>query len=105
MLKLFYINLIINSFLHNDYKVNVEVKVERINKSRVKIVIEDDGKGVSKKDLRYIFDRYYRGTNTSSQIEGSGLGMAIAHDIIEAHSGAIYAESIQGKGMKLTILL
>lgn len=31
--------------------------------------------------------------------------MAIAHDIIEAHSGAIYAESIQGKGMKLTILL
>ena len=105
LIKRVFINLIINSFLHNDYKVNVEVKVERINKSRVKIVIEDDGKGVSKKDLRYIFERYYRGTNTSSQIEGSGLGMAIAHDIIEAHSGAIYAESIQGKGMKLTILL
>ena len=97
--------IIINAFLHNDYKVNVEVKVERINKSKVKIVIKDDGKGVSPKDLRYIFERYYRGTNTSSQIEGSGLGMAIAHDIIEAHSGAIYAESLEGNGMKITILL
>ena len=31
--------------------------------------------------------------------------MAIAHDIIEAHSGAIYAESLEGNGMKITILL
>ena len=76
LIKRVFINLIINAFLHNDYKVNVEVKVERINKSRVKIVIKDDGKGVSQKDLRYIFERYYRGTNTSSQIEGSGLGIA-----------------------------
>ncbi|MDU4145594.1 HAMP domain-containing sensor histidine kinase, partial [Clostridium sp.] len=105
LIKRVFINLIINAFLHNDYKVNVEVKVERINKSKVKIVIKDDGKGVSPKDLRYIFERYYRGTNTSSQIEGSGLGMAIAHDIIEAHSGAIYAESLEGNGMKITILL
>ncbi|MCY7585780.1 ATP-binding protein, partial [Bacillus safensis] len=45
-----------------------------------------------------VFDRYYRGTNTGVSHAGSGLGMAIAKDIIVKHGGDITIRSSVGKG-------
>ena len=50
-----------------------------------------------------IFNRYYRGTDTTK--EGSGLGLAIANDIVRAHNGKINVESQLGKGTIFTIVL
>ncbi|HHV26046.1 MAG TPA: ATP-binding protein, partial [Tissierellia bacterium] len=52
---------------------NIEVKIEK--KDKVHILIKDNGKGIKEEDLKNIFERYYRGTNTGTKHKGSGLGM------------------------------
>ncbi|WP_163102831.1 HAMP domain-containing sensor histidine kinase [Peribacillus alkalitolerans] len=96
-------NLIYNAIVHNDSKVNIVVSIE--SKERTHITIMDDGKGIKKEDLNRIFDRYYRGTNTGESHKGSGLGMAIAKDIIQAHNGEISISSVIDHGTKIEIEL
>jgi signal transduction histidine kinase len=96
-------NILYNAIVHNDENVAIEVKVER--KDRVHIFIKDNGKGIQEEDLKYIFERYYRGTNTGKRHKGSGLGMAIAKDIVEAHNGVINVESELLSGTKVEIIL
>ncbi|WP_315116494.1 HAMP domain-containing sensor histidine kinase [uncultured Clostridium sp.] len=96
-------NILYNSIVHNDENVDIEVKVEK--KDRIHISIMDNGKGIKGEDLKYIFERYYRGTNTGKRHKGSGLGMAIAKDIVEAHDGIINIESEFGVGTKIEIIL
>ncbi|MBU5333785.1 HAMP domain-containing histidine kinase [Anaerocolumna aminovalerica] len=96
-------NILYNAIVHNDENVFIEVKVER--KDRVHILIKDNGKGIQEEELKYIFERYYRGTNTGKRHKGSGLGMAIAKDIVEAHNGVINVESELLSGTKVEIIL
>ncbi len=96
-------NLIYNAIVHNDHDVKIVVSLER--KERTHIVIKDDGKGIKKEELERIFDRYYRGTNTGAAHKGSGLGMAIANDIIQVHGGEIIMNSEVGHGTIIEIHL
>ncbi len=96
-------NLIYNAMVHNDHNVNIVVRIEK--KEQVHIIIQDDGKGIQKKELERIFDRYYRGTNTGELHKGSGLGMAIANDVIRVHGGEIKINSVVGYGTTIDILL
>ena len=50
-----------------------------------------------------LFERYYRGTNTEAHTGGTGLGMAIAKQIIEAHGGSIDINSEPKKGTRISI--
>ncbi|GEL03537.1 sensor histidine kinase [Rummeliibacillus stabekisii] len=84
-------NLIYNAIVHNNDHVKIEISIEK--KDHTHILIKDNGKGIKKKEIERIFDRYYRGTNTGAAHKGSGLGMAIAHDIIKAHDGQITIQS------------
>ncbi|WP_129595798.1 HAMP domain-containing sensor histidine kinase [Anaerophilus nitritogenes] len=95
-------NIISNSIVHNDRNVNIEVKIKR-EKDGVMIFIQDDGKGIKQGDIKHIFTRYYRGTNTSKEHEGSGLGMAIAKDIVKIHGGDISVQSKIGCGTTFQI--
>lgn len=96
-------NILYNAIVHNNENVDIEVKVEK--KDRIHIFIIDNGKGIKKEELKYIFERYYRGTNTGKRHKGSGLGMAIAKDIVEAHNGIINIDSEYGVGTKIEIIL
>lgn len=98
-------NLVYNALIHNNDKVNIKVEVEYISEAETIINIEDNGKGIEQKDLERIFDRYYRGTNTGEVHKGSGLGMAIAKDIIVAHGFDIDLTSEAGKGTKIKIIV
>lgn len=95
-------NLITNALKHSGEKTHIKVTIERISDGHGKILITDDGKGISEKVLERIFFRYYRGEDTV-EYEGTGLGMSIAKNIIEAHGGSIKVESIEGKGTTVTI--
>lgn len=65
----------------------------------VQIEIEDNGIGIPKADIPYIFDRFYRAdASRNSKKGGSGLGLAISKKIIEDHSGKIWAASEPGTG-------
>ena len=69
------------------------------------ITVEDNGTGMSKEETDRLFDRYYRGGNTAQKAGGTGLGMAIARQIIEQAEGTIEVESAKGQGTKITVLL
>jgi Signal transduction histidine kinase len=94
-------NLIYNAAVHNGAGTNIWVRIYK--DSRINIEIEDNGKGMAPEDLERLFDRYYRGTSTGEAHKGSGLGMAISKQIIEAHGGTIQVESQTGKGTKVNI--
>jgi len=96
-------NLLYNAVVHNDEQVHVTVSLESGEQTR--IVIRDNGKGIRAEELERIFDRYYRGTNTGAAHKGSGLGMAIARDIVEAHGGEIQVLSEAGKGSAVVITI
>ncbi len=94
-------NLLTNALVHNskDTVVSVSIKVE----DEIQISIQDNGRGISREELDNLFLRYYRGDNIEAKPEGSGLGMAIAKQIIELHGGCILAESKPGEGTSITI--
>ena len=96
-------NLIYNALVHNDKNISIVVSVYK--KDKIYISISDNGKGISEKDLENVFDRYYRGTNTGEAHKGSGLGMSIAKEIVNAHNGDITISSILGKGTDINITL
>ncbi|UPA30889.1 ATP-binding protein [Terrisporobacter glycolicus] len=96
-------NLLYNALVHNDEDVKILVKIFKEDKTH--IVISDNGKGISEKDLKHVFDRYYRGTNTGENHKGSGLGMAIAKEVINAHDGEITINSRLDKGTYIEIII
>lgn len=69
----------------------------------VRLIITDDGVGISEKDLPDIFTRFYRGSRNSNTA-GTGLGLAISKKIVEKHKGTIKAESALGEYTSFTIL-
>lgn len=98
-------NLVYNALIHNNKEVKIKVEVDYKNEDEIIINIEDNGKGIEKKDLERIFERYYRGTNTGESHKGSGLGMAIAKDIVIAHGFDIHIISEVGKGTQVKIFI
>ena len=95
-------NLVTNALKHSGKKANVKVTLEKISEGHGRISVIDDGKGISKKMLEKLFVRYYRGESTE-EVEGTGLGMSIAKNVIEAHGGRIQVFSEEGKGTTITI--
>jgi signal transduction histidine kinase len=74
--------------------------------ARVRLTVRDTGQGIAPGDLPFIFDRFYRAEKSRVQENGeSGLGLAIARAIVEAHGGTIEASSTPGAGTTFTILL
>jgi signal transduction histidine kinase len=69
---------------------------------RVLIVVEDNGKGIAADDLARIFDPFF---TTKPIGQGTGMGLAISHQIIEQHGGVIRATSKVGVGTRFLIVL
>jgi signal transduction histidine kinase len=66
--------------------------------------VQDNGQGIPAESLPYIFDRFFRADPARAQGSESGLGLAIARSIVEAHGGSISAESEVGKGTKIRMV-
>lgn len=103
LLKRLIDNIIYNALIHNNDDVKICVEVLKID--RTHIIIKDNGNGISEYDLEDIFNKYYRGTNTSYIHKGSGLGMAIVYNIVKAHNWDINIESKLGEGTRIEIII
>lgn len=93
-------NIVKNCIEHNKYDGNIFIKYEE-NSLYTKISIKDEGEGISKEDLRHIFERFYKGKNSSEN--SIGIGLALAKSIIEKNNGMISCTSEIGKGTEFVI--
>ncbi|WP_322509010.1 HAMP domain-containing sensor histidine kinase, partial [Anaerolinea sp.] len=73
--------------------------------AEVRICVRDTGAGIPPDELEKIFTPFYRGTQGKRFVEGMGLGLSIARDVVKAHGGRIDVESIVGQGSAFTIVL
>jgi two-component system sensor histidine kinase KdpD len=67
------------------------------------IKVSDKGPGILERDQARIFEKFYRGPNTHSRVPGTGMGLAIAREIVRAHGGDIWVESSAGQGAEFCI--
>lgn len=104
------INLLViildNAVKYSPPNNKVEIKAIKSEKN-ITISVEDCGIGIDQKDIPYIFDRFYRASNsrTKNSIGGYGLGLSIAKKIIEIHKGKIDVESQLKKGAVFRITM
>jgi signal transduction histidine kinase len=71
----------------------------------VTVAVADTGAGIPANDLSRIFERFYRVDKSRAAGQGYGIGLAISKEIVQAHGGAISAESVVGLGTKFTVRL
>ena len=93
-------NIIKNCIEHSKDNTNILLEVDE-NNVYSQVVIKDNGTGIEKEDLPHIFERFYKGKNSSN--ESCGIGLSLAKSIIEKSNGNIYVESKVGKGSTFTI--
>lgn len=99
------LNLLSNAIKFSNENGNIYIKI-MLNNDDVDIVVEDEGIGISKDDIPYIFDKFIQVDNTfNRKNEGSGIGLAIVKSFIEIHNGKIMVESQVGKGTKFIVKL
>ncbi|AIQ35796.1 hypothetical protein R50345_14885 [Paenibacillus sp. FSL R5-0345] len=98
-------NLTANALLHNppDTKLTVSLILKGKNSGFI-IQFADDGDGMDEETMIRLFERYYRGTDTATTSNGSGLGMAISKGLIECMGGQIVVESQAGKGTIIKLI-
>lgn len=97
------ITQVLDNIISNALKYSPEggTVTYRIKESRDQILVSitDEGMGIPKENLSKIFDRFYRVDKARSrQVGGTGLGLALAKEMIYAHDGHIWAKSEEGKG-------
>jgi signal transduction histidine kinase len=101
-------NILDNALRHTPEGGRIVLSARDLN-DQVELAIQDSGPGLEAQDIDRIFDRFYR-TDASRQrdgdfLGGSGLGLAMARSIIQAHGGQLSAESEMGKGLKVIVRL
>lgn len=100
-----FINLLDNALRHTPPGKTVRVCMEEEPKE-ICLVIQDEGEGIPKEALPYIFDRFFRVNKARCRKDGGmGLGLAIVRQIVEAHGGNVRVESDMGRGTTFLIRL
>ncbi len=102
-------NLLGNAFKFTPPGGHVALAVERArmkDRDAVEVSVRDDGPGIAEEDLPHVFKRFYRAERSVTRVQpGTGLGLALAWDLVEQHGGAIRVESREGHGSTFVVSL
>ncbi len=97
-IKLVLQNLIDNAIKYNDKGGSILIKLTS-DKKNLTVSVKDTGLGIPKEQQKKIFSKFFRAKNVmKSDSEGSGLGLYINKEIIKAHKGKIWFQSVENKG-------
>lgn len=96
-------NLLSNAVKHTPPGKRIKVSVDREAREAV-LRVADEGTGIPEDALPYVFERFYR-AESSRTGEGSGLGLSIIRETVEALEGCIEVESVAGEGATFTVRL
>ncbi len=106
-------NLLTNAVRHTPDSGSITVSIRTVpeadshlNRPYLSVSIANTGEGIAAEHLPHIFDRFYRAEPSRARSEGgAGLGLAIVKQLVEAHSGKVWAKSSPGKGSTFYIAL
>jgi signal transduction histidine kinase len=101
-LKQVFINVISNALKFTETNGKVLIKLYEASNNIV-VEISDNGMGIRKEDLPYIFERLYRGDKSRQQIEGNGIGLTIVKNILQLHNASVDVVSEEGEGTTIKI--
>lgn len=98
-------NIMNNAIKYSPDGGKIEVHLMETH-NNVVLSISDEGLGIPKKDLEKVFERFYRVDKARARQQGgTGLGLAISKEVMKAHQGQIWVESVEGKGSTFYISL
>jgi two-component system phosphate regulon sensor histidine kinase PhoR len=83
-------------------RVEIEAKSEG---EQIILTVDDSGPGIPTADQPYLFDKFFRASNTSEDLPGTGLGLSIVKSIVDSHDGRIWVDSNLGEGTTFTVVL
>ena len=95
------INLLDNAFKFTEAEGTISISFSSVEGS-LKIIVQDDGCGISEEDLPRVKEKFYKGKNAKSK---NGIGLSICDEIVKLHDGEIFIESEEGKGTLVTVIL
>jgi signal transduction histidine kinase len=92
-------NLLNNALRHTPAGGRITLTCRKETPQSLLFTVLDTGEGIPVDDLPFVFDRFYRADKSRSRASGgSGIGLAIAKQLVEAHGGKVWAESQPGRG-------
>jgi len=96
-------NLYSNALRYTEDGATIYLNAEE-SASEIRLTIEDTGIGIDQKDVQYIFDMFYRATNSRREA-GFGIGLNVVKNIIETHGWKIDVKSQKGVGTSFIIVI
>lgn len=103
-LKRVFVNLIGNAINFTPKNGEIHVTLTPAEGQKVRIEVRDNGRGIPAKDIPLLFQRFSQGTS-KQRSSGSGLGLYLSRQIVEAHHGQIWVESTEGEGSSFYVTL
>ena len=100
-LRQVFVNIIDNAIKYSDAGATIAIAVTHDDKT-VRIAVTDTGCGIKAEDLPMVKKKFYKGNSTR---RGSGIGLAVADEIVSMHSGRLDVDSQEGKGTTVVISL
>jgi len=100
-------NLVSNAIKYTPENGAITVEAKLLSRSNeIQISVQDTGVGIPKESLEKVFDKFYQvGGRSLSDVAGTGIGLSVAKEIVEIHSGRIWVESDTGQGAKFLFTL
>ena len=96
LIKLAIKQVIDNALKYSPSGTPISLRAHRLN-GTVAVEVTDRGKGIPAEEQSRIFERFYRSPAVEERIPGSGIGLSIAHQILQAHGGDLTVNSQPGK--------
>ncbi len=103
MIQSLLFNLISNALKYTDADKEIKIKLFK-DFNNVYLIVKDQGVGIDKNDLPYVFSRFYRIEHANNE-KGTGLGLAICNWIVQVHNGKIKVQSELNQGTSFKIIL
>jgi signal transduction histidine kinase/CheY-like chemotaxis protein len=96
------LNLVSNAFKFT-FDGEIEVSVRQVGRN-AELCVRDTGVGIPAEEIPRLFDRFHRVPNTRSRTnEGSGIGLALVHELVKLHGGSMRVESVPGQGSSFIV--
>jgi signal transduction histidine kinase len=97
-------NLLNNAIKYSPDGGNIEIDCHQ-DSEQIEIRVKDHGLGMTTEQGKRIFDKFYRADTSDTALSGLGLGMSIAKNIVEAHGGSIWIDTVPGEGTTVRFTL